>query len=38
MKAGDVCFIPGGVTTRCLACAGRAIALDIFYPPREDYM
>ncbi|MFQ5846285.1 MAG: cupin domain-containing protein [Candidatus Methylomirabilales bacterium] len=37
VKAGDVYFIPGGVTHGCLACTGRAIALDIFTPPREEY-
>lgn len=38
VKAGDTYFIPGGVTHGCLACEGRAVALDIFTPPREDYM
>ncbi|MFQ5881840.1 MAG: cupin domain-containing protein [Candidatus Methylomirabilales bacterium] len=38
VRSGDTYFIPGGVTHGCLACAGRAVALDIFTPPREDYM
>ncbi len=37
VKAGDVYFIPGGVIHGCLACAGRAVVLDIFHPPREEY-
>ncbi len=38
VKAGDTYVIPGGVSHGCLACEGRAVALDIFTPPREDYM
>ncbi len=37
VKAGDTYLIPGGVTHGCLACTGRAVALDIFHPPREEY-
>ena len=37
LKPGDVYFIPGGVLHGCLACAGRAVSLDVFYPPREEY-
>ena len=35
---GDTFFIPGGVTHSARAKASRAIAVDVFYPLREDYL
>jgi len=37
LRPGDIYFIPGGVLHACVACAGRAVSLDVFYPPREEY-
>lgn len=37
VKAGDTYLIRGGVTHGCLACVGRAVVLDVFSPPREEY-
>ncbi len=37
LKRGDVYFVPGGVLHAVTACAGRAVSLDVFYPPREEY-
>lgn len=38
MKQGDVYIIPGGVEHGLVANDGWSMALDIFSPPREDYM
>jgi quercetin dioxygenase-like cupin family protein len=38
LKAGDTYFIPGGVEHGVPRVAGPARALDIFSPPREDYL
>lgn len=37
LKPGDVYFVPGGVLHAAVACNGRAVSLDAFYPPREEY-
>ena len=38
MKPGDAYVIPGGVEHSVLGSDGWALALDVFSPPREDYM
>lgn len=38
LRAGDVYVIPGGVPHRVTAVRRRARAIDIFSPPREDYL
>lgn len=38
MRQGDVYIIPGGVEHGLVANDGWSMALDIFSPPREDYM
>jgi quercetin dioxygenase-like cupin family protein len=37
VKRGEAWMIPGGVTHAVRALGDGAEALDIFYPPREDY-
>ena len=34
---GDIWRIPGGVPHRVVALDGKAVALDVFHPIREDY-
>ena len=38
VKEGDAYLVPSGVEHRAVATAGRALALDIFSPPREDFI
>ena len=38
VKQGDVYIIPGGVEHGLTASEGWSLALDLFSPPREDYM
>jgi len=38
VKQGDAYFVPSGVEHIAVANRGRAIALDIFSPPREDFI
>ena len=38
LRAGDAYVIPGGVEHSVKCGDGWALALDIFSPPREDYM
>ncbi len=38
LEPGDMYRIPGGVTHRVVGLDGRAKALDIFHPIREDYL
>lgn len=38
LRPGDVYVIPSGVPHRVVAVRGRARAIDIFSPPREDYL
>ena len=38
VKQGDLYIIPGGVEHSLVASNGPAAALDIFSPPREDYI
>ncbi|MDP6071948.1 MAG: cupin domain-containing protein [SAR202 cluster bacterium] len=38
VKKGDVYIIPGGVEHSLRANGEPSLALDIFSPPREDYM
>ena len=37
LKPGDMYIIPGGVEHYAKAHAVKAVALDIFSPPREEY-
>ncbi len=37
VRKGDMYIIPGGVEHGVVTGAGRAVALDIFHPVREDY-
>ena len=37
LKQGDAYMIPGGVEHSVVCSEGRALALDIFSPPREEY-
>ncbi len=37
LEPGDLWRIPGGVPHRVIALDGPAVALDVFYPIREDY-
>ncbi|MCS7207911.1 MAG: cupin domain-containing protein [Dehalococcoidia bacterium] len=38
LRPGDVYVIPSGVPHRVVAVRGKARAIDIFSPPREDYL
>ena len=38
MRQGDMYIIPGGVEHGLVGNDGWSMALDIFSPPREDYM
>jgi quercetin dioxygenase-like cupin family protein len=38
LGAGDAWKIPGGVSHSVRAIDGRAVALDVFHPIREDYL
>ena len=38
LTKGDLYRIPGGVKHRVVALEEGAVALDIFYPVREDYL
>lgn len=38
VKEGDAYLVPSGVEHRAVATAGKARALDIFAPPREDFI
>jgi quercetin dioxygenase-like cupin family protein len=38
LRPGDVYIIPSGVPHRVVAVRGRARAIDIFSPPREEYL
>ena len=38
LRQGDAYIIPGGVEHSLIASDGLSMALDIFNPPREDYM
>ena len=37
LRAGDLYRIPGGVRHKVIGLEGRARALDVFFPIREDY-
>ena len=37
VRKGDMYIIPGGVEHGVVTGAGKAVALDIFHPIREDY-
>ena len=37
LKQGDMWIIPGGVQHSATGLEKKAVALDIFSPPREDY-
>ena len=37
LKPGDMYIIPGGVQHSAIGLDKKAVALDIFSPPREDY-
>lgn len=37
-RPGDMFIIPGGVLHRARTVKGPALVLDIFSPPREDYV
>jgi len=37
VKPGDMYIIPGGVPHSAIGLDRKAVALDIFSPPREDY-
>ena len=37
LAPGDIWRIPGGVIHQVVAIDGRAVALDVFHPVREDY-
>ncbi len=37
VKPGDMYIIPGGVQHSAIGLDKKAVALDIFSPPREDY-
>ena len=38
IKQGDAYLVPSGVVHRAVATSGKALALDIFSPPREDFI
>ncbi|GBD11678.1 hypothetical protein HRbin23_01350 [bacterium HR23] len=38
LRPGDVYVIPSGVPHRVVQVRGQARAIDIFSPPREDYL
>ena len=38
IKKGDAYLVPSGVVHRAVATSGKALALDIFSPPREDFI
>jgi len=38
LRPGDAYIIPGGVEHSLVGSDGWSLALDIFSPPREDYM
>ena len=38
VRPGDAYIIPGGVEHSLVGSDGWSLALDIFSPPREDYM
>ena len=38
VKQGDAYVVPSGVEHRAVATSGKALALDIFAPPREDFI
>ena len=38
VREGDAYLVPSGVEHRAVATSGRALALDIFAPPREDFI
>lgn len=38
IKAGDYYLIPGGTVHAARGVGSRAVTLDIFSPPREDYL
>lgn len=38
IRAGDFYLIPGGVPHGARGAGRRAVTLDIFSPPREDYL
>lgn len=38
IRPGDAYWIPGGVPHSARSVGGPARALDVFHPPREDYM
>ncbi|ADV61634.1 Cupin 2 conserved barrel domain protein [Isosphaera pallida ATCC 43644] len=38
LKPGDQWLIPGGTPHRVRAIGGPAVAVDVFTPPREDYL
>lgn len=38
LQPGDMWRIPGGVVHRVVAGSGKARALDVFHPVREDYL
>jgi unsaturated pyranuronate lyase len=37
VKSGDMYIIPGGVQHSAIGLGKKALVLDIFSPPREDY-
>ncbi len=37
VKAGDMYIIPGGVQHSAIGLEKKALVLDVFSPPREDY-
>ncbi len=37
VKAGDMWIIPGGVQHSAIGLQQKAVVLDVFAPPREDY-
>lgn len=37
LKAGDMYLIPGGVPHSAVGLDRKAVALDVFAPPRDDY-
>ena len=38
VKKGDAYLVPSNVEHRAVATSGKALALDIFGPPREDFI
>jgi len=38
LRRGDMYIIPGGVEHEVITGQGRALALDVFHPIREDYI